>query len=400
MSWDQLPILISGAGIAGLLTAQALKRLEIPFIIFDRDESVSSRGQGWGITLHWALNDFLSLLPENIQHKVFKCQVLEDFHLNDSGNFVYINAGTANSLVHIPPSKRLRVRREQIRKTLLEGIDVNWSCKTMEVRATDAEVTVLCENGRTFTGKLLIGAEGSNSATRRFTNPDNYQLYDLPVRFLGSTVILTHEEYEEVSKHFDSLLFQGTIPSNDTFFWFSLLSSPAHNGTNFYECQVNFSWNCPNKTAEKFDTVEDKINVIKRVSSGLNENLMFLRDKMVAASDRFMEIRLSDWPYADFDDKQGKIILIGDACHAMVMYRGEAGNHAIADVKLFINLLEKCRKQEISWPEMIRAYKDDVKERAGPAVLLSRQACLDAHNWEKLKDFQLNKSPLLALRKK
>ncbi|KAG7924669.1 hypothetical protein KL925_005100 [Ogataea polymorpha] len=400
MSWDQLPILISGAGIAGLLTAQALKQLGIPYIIFDRDESVSSRGQGWGITLHWALNDFLSLLPQDIQKKVYECQVLENFHLNDSGNFVYINAESAKSLVHIPPSKRLRVRREQIRKTLLEGIDVNWSCKTVEVRTTDTEVTVTCENGRTFTGKLLIGAEGSNSITRRFTNPDNYQLYDLPVRFLGSTVELTQEEYDQVSKHFDSLLFQGTIPSNNTFFWFSLLSSPAYNGSSFYQCQVNFSWNCADKAAEKFDTVEDKIAVIKKVSSGLNENLMFLREKMVAASDRFMEIRLSDWPYADFDDKQGRIILVGDACHAMVMYRGEAGNHAIADVKLFIDLLGKCRKEEISWQEMIHAYKEDVKARAGPAVLLSRQACLDAHNWEKLKDFEVNKSPLLALRKK
>ncbi|KAH3671331.1 hypothetical protein OGAPHI_000554 [Ogataea philodendri] len=400
MSWDTKSILISGAGVAGLLTAQALKQLNIPFIIFDRDDSVTSRGQGWGITLHWALNDFLSLLPEDIRAKVYDCQVLEDFHLNDSGNFVYINASTGQPLVHIPPSKRLRVRREQIRRTLLEGIDVQWSHKTVSVETTEESVTVHFQNGKSVTGGLLIGAEGSNSATRRFTNPDNYALYDLPIRFLGATVNLTPEEYAEVGAKFDKLLFQGTIPTTDSFFWFSLLSSPKYNKSDNYQCQVNFSWNCPDKKLEPFETEEDKIAVIKRISEGLDKDLMFLKEKMIASSSSFMEIRLSDWPEADFNDMGGKVILVGDACHAMVMYRGEAGNHAIADVKLFIELLKQNKAGSLTWAELIDNYKKDVKARAGPAVLLSRQACLDAHNWAVLKDFKTNQSPLLALRKK
>ena len=56
-AWDQGKILISGAGVVGLLLAQSLKKLNIPYEIFDRDESISARGQGWGITIHWALND-------------------------------------------------------------------------------------------------------------------------------------------------------------------------------------------------------------------------------------------------------------------------------------------------------------------------------------------------------
>jgi 2-polyprenyl-6-methoxyphenol hydroxylase-like FAD-dependent oxidoreductase len=43
-----LPVIIIGAGISGLLLAQQLRKLEIPFQIFEREKDVLTRGAGWG----------------------------------------------------------------------------------------------------------------------------------------------------------------------------------------------------------------------------------------------------------------------------------------------------------------------------------------------------------------
>ncbi|KXJ87531.1 hypothetical protein Micbo1qcDRAFT_167528 [Microdochium bolleyi] len=47
----RLPILISGAGLASLLFAQALRAAHIPFRIYERDASVSFRAQGYRLRL-------------------------------------------------------------------------------------------------------------------------------------------------------------------------------------------------------------------------------------------------------------------------------------------------------------------------------------------------------------
>lgn len=49
---DRPRIIIIDADITGLILAQALKRNDIPFAVFERDPSISARGRGWGLTIH------------------------------------------------------------------------------------------------------------------------------------------------------------------------------------------------------------------------------------------------------------------------------------------------------------------------------------------------------------
>ncbi|KAI4182901.1 MAG: hypothetical protein L6R41_005713, partial [Letrouitia leprolyta] len=50
-STERKPILISGAGISALLFARSLLRASIPFLIFERDQSISFRAQGYRLRL-------------------------------------------------------------------------------------------------------------------------------------------------------------------------------------------------------------------------------------------------------------------------------------------------------------------------------------------------------------
>lgn len=389
--------IISGAGLVGLLIAQALKRRNIDFIIFDRDESVYFReNAGWAITLHWALENFKSLLPPDLVSEIYDAQVLPNFHQKDTGKFMYINAATGEPVVSIPPSKRLRVRREQIRRMLLKGIDVQWDCKLTSINTSESQVTVTCEGGKTFVGDVLIGCEGANSITRRIICPDNGQCYQLPVRFCGAKVKMTKEEVDEIATTFDPLLFQGTVPETNTFFWFSMLSTPEYNKEEgAYYAQVNLSWNVPDYD-EPFATKQEMASAMKSHSEGLHPKLKSLVDRAVLYPEQLLEIKLADWPVVEWANNT-QILLAGDSAHAMTMFRGEAGNHGITDAFELMVQIDAYLAQEKTWKEAAALYCENIKARAAPAVLLSRQACLDAHDYSKITPH--TDSPLLSMRK-
>lgn len=78
--------------------------------------------------------------------------------------------------------------------------------------------------------------------------------------------------------------------------------------------------------------------------------------------------------------------------------RGEGANHAIVDVLDLVGLIIPHilpRDTGISrLREVIDTYEDTVVARSRPAVLASRKACLDAHEWGTINE----KSPLLSRR--
>jgi hypothetical protein len=105
--------------------------------------------------------------------------------------------------------------------------------------------------------------------------------------------------------------------------------------------------------------------------------------------------------------------LVGDASHAMTMCksqrvrdclcmsliasldRGEGANHGIVDVlELKEKVLSKLGPTNNNLRFAIQEYQQSVVERTFPAVLASRQACLDAHDWTALTPA----SPLLTRR--
>lgn len=118
-------ILIIGAGITGLVLAQALKKHGIAFTIFERDAHVAARGRGWGLTIHWSLDTFLSLLPQHIVDKLPQVYVdPEASKRGENGNFLFFDLRSGETRWQVPPTKRIRVSRERLRALMLEGLDV------------------------------------------------------------------------------------------------------------------------------------------------------------------------------------------------------------------------------------------------------------------------------------
>jgi 2-polyprenyl-6-methoxyphenol hydroxylase-like FAD-dependent oxidoreductase len=112
-------------------------------------------------------------------------------------------------------------------------------------------------------------------------------------------------------------------------------------------------------------------------------------------------IELADWlprssPSTGF---AGRVVLAGDAAATMVMYRGEGANHSIVDVSRLLEQIKPLYELvdgNVDGAYMLArvAYESEIVERKEIAVLASRRACLDAHEYARID----GESPLVKRR--
>ena len=119
-------ILIIGCGIVGLTLAQALRKRhsQIAVTVFERDPDPWTRGAGWGLTIHWALPTLLELLPSELIDRLEETFVDPAASKQGDGNFLFLDLRTAEQRWRVPPNRRIRVRRECLRRLLMQGVHV------------------------------------------------------------------------------------------------------------------------------------------------------------------------------------------------------------------------------------------------------------------------------------
>jgi 2-polyprenyl-6-methoxyphenol hydroxylase-like FAD-dependent oxidoreductase len=363
----------------------------IPFQIFERDEDVSTRGQGWAITIHWALSYLQQMLEPDVMEQVDAVQVDPAIGRNDSGNFLFLNLSNCEVKFRIPPSGRRRVNREKLRAVLAEGVKdhIRWSKRLSTVETSDEGVKAIFEDGTSVSGAVLIGADGSNSRVRRFLCAQDYRNRQLPIRFVGGAVDMTKDQVTPL-RSLDPLLFQGCHPETSCFMWVSMLDVPETNGTEGtaherYRVQINLSWPVKGPEDEvKLDNAE-RLQDLKRRASVFAPVLRNAVES-IPGDAAILEIKLADWPCPDWDNRQGRVTLVGDAAHAMTMYRGEAANHGMLDAYHLCHALETIYAKSKPRKTAIDEYEQEMRTRTSHAVEMSRQACFDAHDWSRLDE--------------
>ncbi|KAF2121213.1 FAD-binding domain-containing protein [Lophiotrema nucula] len=401
---NSLPVLIVGGGIVGLTLAQALQKAQIPYQIFERDASAAHATEGWGLTIHWALRAFESCLPPETFNRLRDVQVDVQQGDNDTGRFLFLDLATAEPKYVIPPSKRTRVHRRKLRALLADGLPVHWNKQIHSYTQTSGSILAHFEDGTMAEGCLLVGADGSSSRVRRllFAGTEQAQLNQLPARFVGVTVRLTPSK-AKVLRDIDPLLFQGSHPETGVYLWYSTLSTPETNGSiaddvEYYEGQLMMSWLHRSEADDVPESNRERVMKMKIMAQNFEDRL---RNAVWDIPDDIVvqEIRLQDWPPQEWNNIDGRVTLVGDAAHAMTMYRGEAFNHGITDAAKLSEGIVEALKDGFD-PDRLEAavetYESEMRERTHPAVLLSRQACLDAHDINNLGP----DSPLVSRRSK
>jgi 2-polyprenyl-6-methoxyphenol hydroxylase-like FAD-dependent oxidoreductase len=197
------PILISGAGLSGLLLARSLRSRNIPFELYDRDSAGSSRSQGYRIRLSsQGLNALEAVLSPDA-YADFKAGCSD----NGSGQILGYDAITMEEK-HFggggPPKgggQVLGVDRAFLRNQLLRGIEevthFKKTCVGYEVSSEG--VTAKFADGTTSPeGSMLVGADGVYSRITKQLTDSKLKVYDTGARMIhGSS---PRRVYEPLAK--------------------------------------------------------------------------------------------------------------------------------------------------------------------------------------------------------
>lgn len=333
------------------------------------------------------------MLSPEVLEEVDGVQVDPAVGRNDNGNFLFINLSDCSTKFRIPPSTRRRVNREKLRAVLLKGVEehVHWSKRltSVEVNQQGRGVKAVFEDGSSHSGALLIGAEGSNSAVRKYLSAEDYRNRQLPIRFVGSGINMTPEQVKPL-RSLDPLLFQGCHPDSSCFMWVSMLEVPEINGTagteqERYRVQINLSWPVKGPQDEVKSDNSERLNDMKRRADVFAP---ILKDAVNAIPNdtEVLEIKLADWPCLPWNNNHGRVTLVGDAAHAMTMYRGEAANHGMLDAFNLCQALKSVYHDGKPLETAITSFEEEMRTRTSHAVQMSRQACFDAHDWTRLNE--------------
>ncbi|GAT21245.1 FAD binding domain protein [Aspergillus luchuensis] len=385
-----LPVLIVGAGISGLLLAQHLQKIGVPYKIFERDAAIDARSGGWGLTLHWALPALRELLPEDLVQRLPEAYVNKAAAARgDTGRFSFFDLKTGSALYSVPAAERIRVSRVRLRQLVATGLDVQWNKTLRNIDSSADTVTAHFADGTSYTGCLLIGCDGSRSPTREILYPDSHEMNPLPVQILGAATLYTAEEMAGAAD-IDPFIFQGSHPESNVFLFFSILDNPnnfAESSKDKYECQIIISWADSKDIAVPSDN-RDRIALMKSLASNWAEPFRTLVYGLPEDTEA-RSIRIADWMFRPLQNRSHPRVVLMD--------RGEGANNAIVDVldltrRVDMRSLGSMSTQALR--DALDVYENDVFRRAEPSVLNSRQACVDAHDFTRI----LDESPLVSAR--
>jgi 2-polyprenyl-6-methoxyphenol hydroxylase-like FAD-dependent oxidoreductase len=245
-------------------------------------------------------------------------------------------------------------------------------------------------DGTTGKGTHLVGCDGARSKVREILCSlagQNSRNSPLDVRFLGCSVDLPLEVVSRL-RQLDTLFFQGHHP-NGSFLFFGIQETPANNKQQRYRCQINVSWQYRkgflgrDHPTEVPSSPKDRLALVQDIASHWASPFQDAV-RHIPTDTSLQEIKLEDWVPSDgaWDNLNGRATLVGDAAHAMTMYRGEAVNHGITDVSELI----KCYLEKLGDPkgvldcqEACDTFEKEMNCRTKRVIGASRQACLDAH---------------------
>ncbi|QKX52962.1 uncharacterized protein TRUGW13939_00033 [Talaromyces rugulosus] len=344
----QKPIIIIGAGLSGLAAARLLTDQGIPVIVFE--QSQPDRSQGYGLTLRdWAYNALLEELGNPIGVSDFQRAVATDGAIGRTGwvDLTFRNNGTGETLFNPDPPKPgqpntiFRANRSFLRNWLAEGVDVRYEHKLEGFQGEPGHVSAFFENGVVQEGSILVAADGVHSTVRGVAFPGNQTLNILPVILFHGKVNIPRAKYE-------TAVSTALGPSNvaagvgDSFNTFITVAS-----ANKEDVHLDWSYsrarqgdNDPLWMPDRGELIKVPQHLLKEIRS---RDLVPPFSTLVNADD-IKKDKVYNWRIrsvyisrAQLDQaaKRG-VVFIGDSVHAMPIFGGEGGNHAILDgVDLF-----------------------------------------------------------------
>lgn len=324
-------VLVVGGGLCGLTAAIFLKRADIPFRIFDASDGPSNIGgtvtifpNGMRVLRDCGVKDAMVTQGVSTRRAVIQDHFGKQFSALTMG---------AEELYDEPT---ITIRRALLHKILIEkaeslGVRVEYSKRLASISQDQNRVSAEFEDRTRADGAILVGADGVHSVVRDHVVPGNgAPAYSGLVFFAG---FVDHQELLSRADLDRDAQYVTVGPIG--FFGYSHVAPKAEPG-------ATVLWNCYLRQDERIPsgslrTMSDEA-IRRRVMDAhqgwhwpildlIENSTTFCRTSI------FEVIGLDRW-------SRGRVMVVGDAAHAMNPVAGQGANMALEDAQLLVELLK------------------------------------------------------------
>ncbi|PPJ57247.1 hypothetical protein CBER1_02800 [Cercospora berteroae] len=381
------PILISGAGPASLLLARSLLRSSIPFLIFERDQSISFRGQGYRLRLSSegldAIEDVLGPEPEGFPKFWAACS-----KTGGTRGFGAINALTGEIIEDVwerpavqaqpQPTKEILASRDgktigisrgEMRALFLEGCEsyIKWGHQVTGYELTPDGVQAVFKDGsKSEEGSLLVAGDGIYSKVAKQVSQGRIKTFDTGARGIHGQASTT--AFKGLDEGVWRILDESRPDSR-----VGVITNVRPNDMN--NPDVEFGWTMNGQSGvikppnDDFAIIgKPAADIARSLTANWHPRVKPMFDQINEDQAAFWKITCSSpsgvpkWP------NEQRVTVMGDSVHSMTPAGGIGANTAVRDSALLGQLLREAG----GWAEDITAsYEKQMRIYASEAVAIS-----------------------------
>jgi len=326
MAQTDLPILIAGGGIGGFAAALALTRQGFAVQVLERAADFHEVGAGIQI----GPNAFRMFETLGVGVAMSHWAVFPD-------NLIMRDALDGTEITRIPTGEPLRqhfgypyavIHRGDLHKVLIDAVQrsplatLTTGCKVASFEDRGNRVVVQTEDGKSFEGAALIGADGLWSAVRDQLVGDGKPRVSGHIAYRGVIPLA------DVPEH---------LRENNVVLWAGpkthLVHYPLHRGE-VYNLVVVFH---SSRYEEGWDTYGDPSELRARFAGQHPK----VREFLAMANEWKMWVLCDREPISQWS--RGRVTLLGDAAHPMLQYLAQGGCMAIEDAVVLARKLTEAK---------------------------------------------------------
>ncbi|CAK1361804.1 hypothetical protein CB0940_02867 [Cercospora beticola] len=376
-----------GAGPASLLLARSLLRSSIPFLIFERDQSISFRGQGYRLRLSSegldAIEDVLGPEPQGFPKFWAACS-----KTGGTRGFGAINAITGSDVEDVwerpaapgqqQPTKEILASRDgktigisrgEMRALFLEGCEshIRWGHQVTGYELTPDGVQAVFKDGsKSQEGSLLVAGDGIYSKVAKQVSHGRIKTFDTGARGVhGQASTTAFKGLDEgVWRILDESRPGGRV---------GVITNVRPNDMN--NPDVEFGWTMNGQSGvikppnDDFAIIgKPAADIARSLTANWHPRVKPMFDQINEDQAAFWKITCSspsgvpEWP------NEPRVTVMGDSVHSMTPAGGIGANTAVRDSALLGRLLREAG----GWAEDVTAsYEKQMRIYASEAVAIS-----------------------------